>query len=45
MTSSTSREIEAAFASLGRGPADALYVAGEGFFISRRVQFATLATR
>jgi putative ABC transport system substrate-binding protein len=42
---STSREIEAAFASLGRDPADALYVAGEGFFISRRVQFATLATR
>ena len=42
---STSREIEAAFASLGRDPADALYVAGEGFFISRRVQFATLAMR
>jgi putative ABC transport system substrate-binding protein len=42
---STSREIEAAFASLGRDPADALYVAGEGFFISRRVQFTTLATR
>ena len=42
---STSREIEAAFASLGREPADALYVPGEGFFISRRVQFATLATR
>jgi putative ABC transport system substrate-binding protein len=42
---STSREIEAAFASLGRDPADVLYVAGEGFFISRRVQFATLATR
>ena len=42
---STSREIEAAFASLGRDPADALYVPGEGFFISRRVQFATLATR
>jgi len=42
---STSREIEAACASLGRDPADALYVAGEGFFISRRVQFATLATR
>src|SRR5262249_55997160 len=42
---STSREIEAAFASLERDPADALYVPGEGFFISRRVQFATLATR
>src|SRR5262249_57282319 len=45
LNASTSREIEAAFASLGRDPADALYVAGEGFFISRRVQFATLATR
>jgi putative tryptophan/tyrosine transport system substrate-binding protein len=45
LNASTSREIEAAFARLGRDPADALYVAGEGFFISRRVQFATLATR
>jgi putative ABC transport system substrate-binding protein len=42
---STSREIEAAFASLGRDPADALYVPGDGFFISRRVQLTTLATR
>jgi putative tryptophan/tyrosine transport system substrate-binding protein len=45
LNASTSREIEAAFARLGRDPADALYVPGEGFFISRRVQFATLATR
>jgi putative tryptophan/tyrosine transport system substrate-binding protein len=45
LNASTSREIEAAFASLGRDTADALYVPGEGFFISRRVQFATLATR
>ena len=45
LNASTSREIEAAFASLGRDPADALYVPGEGFFISRRVQFTTLATR
>jgi putative ABC transport system substrate-binding protein len=45
LNASTSREIEAAFATRGRDPADALYVAGEGFFISRRVQFATLATR
>src|SRR5262245_42615274 len=45
LNASTSREIEAAFASLGRDPADALYVPGEGFFISRRVQIATLATR
>jgi putative ABC transport system substrate-binding protein len=45
LNASTSREIEAAFTTLGRDPADALYVPGEGFFISRRVQFATLATR
>ncbi|HEY7246083.1 MAG TPA: ABC transporter substrate-binding protein [Xanthobacteraceae bacterium] len=45
LNASTSREIEAAFASLGRDPADALYVTGEAFFISRRVQIATLATR
>src|SRR5262245_36391684 len=40
----TSREIEAAFAVAARA-ADALFVAGDGFFSSRRVQFATLATR
>jgi ABC-type uncharacterized transport system substrate-binding protein len=40
---STSREIEAAFATLVRDRADALYVAGDTFFTSRRVQFATLA--
>ena len=45
LNASTSREIEVAFASLGRDPTDALYVAGEGFFISRRVQFAVLAVR
>ena len=41
----TSREIEAAFATLSRDGADALFVAPDGFFISRRVQFATLAAR
>jgi putative ABC transport system substrate-binding protein len=41
----TSREIEAAFATLVRDRADALFVAPDGFFVSRRVQFATLATR
>jgi putative ABC transport system substrate-binding protein len=41
----TSREIEAAFATLSRERADALFVAADGFFTSRRVQFATLATR
>jgi putative tryptophan/tyrosine transport system substrate-binding protein len=45
LNASTSREIEAAFATLVHDRADALLVAGDGFFISRRVQFATLATR
>jgi putative ABC transport system substrate-binding protein len=45
LNASTSREIEAAFATLRRAPADALFVAGDGFFTSRRVQFATLAMR
>jgi putative ABC transport system substrate-binding protein len=42
---STSREIDAAFASLARERADALFVAPDSLFASRRVQFATLATR
>jgi len=41
----SSREIEAAFATLLRDRADALFVAPDTFFISRRVQFVTLATR
>src|SRR5262245_32258811 len=45
LNASTSREIEAAFATLARNRADALVVAADTFFISRRVQFATLATR
>jgi putative ABC transport system substrate-binding protein len=45
LNASTSREIEAAFATLVRDRADALFVAPDGFFISRRVQFATLAMR
>jgi putative tryptophan/tyrosine transport system substrate-binding protein len=45
LNASTSREIETAFATLGRDPADALVVASDGFFISRRVQFAVLAVR
>jgi putative ABC transport system substrate-binding protein len=43
LNASTSREIEAAFATLVRDRADALLVAPDAFFISRRVQFATLA--
>jgi putative ABC transport system substrate-binding protein len=40
---STSREIEAAFVTLARERAEALHVAGDVFFTSRRVQLATLA--
>jgi putative tryptophan/tyrosine transport system substrate-binding protein len=40
---STRSEIEAAFAALVRDRADALYVAPDVFFTSRRVQLATLA--
>jgi putative ABC transport system substrate-binding protein len=43
LNASTSREIEAAFATLVRDRADALFVAPDPFFSSRRVQFATLA--
>ena len=42
---STSGDIDAAFATLARERIDALFVAGDGFFTSRRVQFATLAAR
>jgi putative tryptophan/tyrosine transport system substrate-binding protein len=45
LKASTSREIEAAFATLVREPADALLVAPDGFFVSRRVQIAILAAR
>ena len=45
LKASTSREIEAAFTTLVRDRADALFVAPEGFFASRRVQFATLTAR
>jgi putative ABC transport system substrate-binding protein len=45
LTASTSREIEAAFATLARERPDALFVAPDGFFNSRRVQLAMLAAR
>jgi putative ABC transport system substrate-binding protein len=45
LNASTIGEIEAAFATLARERLDALFVAPEGFFAGRRVQFATLATR
>jgi putative ABC transport system substrate-binding protein len=45
LKASTSREIDAAFATLVSERPDALFVAAEAFFTDRRVQFATLATR
>jgi putative ABC transport system substrate-binding protein len=45
LSASTAREIEAAFGTLVREPADALFVAPDGFLNSRRVQFANLAAR
>jgi ABC-type uncharacterized transport system substrate-binding protein len=44
LNASTSREIEAAFATIANDRADALLVGPDGFFNARRVQFATLAT-
>ena len=44
-SASTSREIEAAFASLVSARVDALFAAPDGFFNSRRVQVTTLAAR
>jgi putative ABC transport system substrate-binding protein len=45
MQASDSREIEAAFAALVRNRADALLVGSDSFFVSRRLQIATLAAR
>jgi putative ABC transport system substrate-binding protein len=42
---STSREIDAAFATLMRDRPDALFVGNDGFLTSRRVQLANLASR
>ena len=41
----TNREIDAAFANLVRERSDAVFVGGDAFFTSRRVQLATLAAR
>ena len=43
LKASSKSEIEAAFATLVRDRAEAVHVAGDTFFTSRRVQFATLA--
>ena len=40
-----SREIDAALANLVRERSDAVFVGGDAFFTSRRVQLATLAAR
>jgi putative ABC transport system substrate-binding protein len=45
LKASTGREIEEAFATLVRDRADALFVAPDLFFQSRRVQLTTLAAR
>jgi putative ABC transport system substrate-binding protein len=45
LKASTGREIEDAFTTLVREPDKVLLVGGDGYFASRRVQFATLATR
>ena len=45
VNASTSHEIDAAFAALAREQPDALFVAPDGFFTSRRVQLAALAAR
>jgi putative tryptophan/tyrosine transport system substrate-binding protein len=45
VNASTSGEINAAFASLGRERPDALFVGGDGFFNNRRIQLVNLASR
>ena len=45
LNASTSREIDAAFASLAPERPDALVVAGDAFFASRRTQLVTLTAR
>ena len=45
LNATTIGEIDAAFATLARERPDALFVAADAFFSSRRVQFATLTAR
>jgi putative ABC transport system substrate-binding protein len=45
LSATTISEIDAAFAKFARERPDALFVAGDSFFASRRVQFATLTAR
>jgi putative ABC transport system substrate-binding protein len=45
LNATTIGEIDAAFATLARERPDALFVAGDAFFVDRRVQLATLTAR
>ena len=45
LNASTSREIDAAFTTIARDRADALFIAPDSLFTSRRIQLATLAAR
>ncbi len=45
LNASTIGEIDAAFATLARERPDALFVAADAFFVSRRVQLANVASR
>jgi putative tryptophan/tyrosine transport system substrate-binding protein len=45
LNATTISEIDAAFASFAPERPDALFLAGDGFFLDRRVQFATLTAR
>jgi putative ABC transport system substrate-binding protein len=45
LNASTSREIDAAFATFARERPDILFVAGDPLFLSRRVQLVNLASR
>jgi putative ABC transport system substrate-binding protein len=45
LNASTSREIDAVFTNLARDRPDALFITGDAFFISRRVQFTNLVAR
>jgi putative tryptophan/tyrosine transport system substrate-binding protein len=45
LNATTSREIDAAFATFERERPDALFVTGDAFYTTRRAQFVTLAAR
>jgi putative ABC transport system substrate-binding protein len=45
LNASTNQEIDSAFATLAREPADALFVSPDAFFNTRRVQLAMLTAR